>query len=288
MVTGANGFMGQHLVLHLAIKGMPVIGTGRGICRIPNGTFIYEDVDLLDSSAVDALFKKYAPDVIIHTAAMTKPDECDLNRKLSRAVNVDATALLLRHSLSNFIYISTDFIFGEDGPHAENDSPEPLNFYGETKLLAEQLVKQSGKPHTIIRPVFMYGKVWEGLRPTFLHWVKNNLEQGKQIKVVSDQLRTPTYIGDICDGVESILLAKANGDFHFAGSNLLSPYQMALITAEVLHLDKSLIIEVDSGTFPEPVRRAKRSGLKIDKAIRELNYSPVSFEDGVRLTFGLR
>ncbi|HEX8335054.1 MAG TPA: SDR family oxidoreductase [Segetibacter sp.] len=286
LVTGANGFLGQHLCLHLADKGLDVVATSRGNCRIPsNEKIIYEDVELTNKEAVAAMLANHTPDVIVHTAAMSKPDECNNNTELAIDVNVTATINLLQSPGAHFIYISTDFIFGEDGPHSEDEAPEPLNFYGETKLMAEEEVKNSGVQYAIVRPVFIYGKTWDGLRPTFLHWVKNNLEQEKSIKVVSDQLRTPTYVLDICKGIYSIIENKATGDFHFAGKDLLSPYDMAVTTAKTLGLDASLIENVTSDTFPEPVKRAKRSGLKIDKAIKELDYNPVSFEEGVGLTF---
>jgi len=139
--------------------------------------------------------------------------------------------------------------------------------------------------YTIVRPVFIYGPVWNGVRSTFLHWVKNNLEQGKQIKVVSDQTRTPTFVLDICKGIETILQQKQQGDFHLAGKDLLSPYDMAIAVASFLKLDAALIEKVTSESFKEPVQRAKRSGLKIDKAKRLLNYDPVDFAKGVELTF---
>jgi dTDP-4-dehydrorhamnose reductase len=288
LVTGANGFLGQHLCLHLAAKGLDVIATGRGACRIPlQDNIIYEQAELTNKSDVEDILSRHKPDVVVHTAAMSKPDECNNNRELAIEVNVDATKNLLDSSDTHFIYISTDFIFGEDGPHSEDEVPNPLNFYGETKLMAEEAVKSSEGLYTIVRPVFIYGKVWEGLRPTFLHWVKNNLEHGKSIKVVSDQLRTPTYINDICNGIFSIIERKATGTYHLAGKDILSPYQMAIKTANTLGLDTSLIEDVTSETFPEPVRRAKRSGLKIEKAMQELNYSPVTFEEGVNLMFSL-
>ena len=119
----------------------------------------------------------------------------------------------------------------------------------------------------------------------FLHWVKTNLEAGKKIKVVSDQQRTPTFVNDICNGIISIINKKVTGAFHLAGKDVLSPYQMAVITAEVLGLDSSLIENVTSETFPEPVKRAKRSGLLIDKAKATLGYEPVSFAEGVKASF---
>jgi dTDP-4-dehydrorhamnose reductase len=289
LITGSNGFLGQHLCLYLSAQGYTVIATGRGPCRIAaQGSFQYESLDLTDPLAVDRCLTKYQPSVVIHNAAMSKPDECEQNRDLCLLNNVSATAFLLSASQSfrpHFIYISTDFIFGENGPHPETAIPAPLNFYGETKLQSEKLVKESGLLFSIVRPVFIYGPSFTGMRPSFLHWVKQNLEAKKKIKVVIDQQRTPTFVTDICKGIETILLQQQGGDFHLAGKDILSPYQMAVKVAEVLNLDVSFIEQADAASFPEPVKRAKKSGLKIEKARQILDYNPVAFTEGIALTF---
>jgi dTDP-4-dehydrorhamnose reductase len=285
LITGANGFLGQHLSISLAKAGYEVVATGRGGKRLLSDSLIYESTELTDEAQVKALLLKHAPDVIIHNAALSKPDECEKDHNTCISVNVNSTKFLLANADAHFIYISTDFIFGENGPHAEDATPDPLNFYGQSKLMAEQLVKQTDNDAAIVRPVFIYGQAWQGMRPSFLHWVKNNLQQGKRIKVVSDQQRTPTYVGDICTGIEKIIATRAGGAYNLAGKDILSPYQMAMSTAAVLQLDASLIESVTAETFPEPVKRAKRSGLTIEKARKELDYNPVSFEEGVRLTF---
>lgn len=291
LITGANGFLGQHLTLFLAEKKYDVIACSRGACRIPQKfSFDYFSVDLTDENAVAEMINKVSPDIIVHTAANSKPDDCHVNREDCLQQNVEATKYLLKalatqNNNARFIYLSTDFIFGENGPHSEDDESGPLNFYGESKLMAEEAVKHSGLAYAIVRPVFIYGPVWTGVRSTFLHWVKNSLEQGKNIKVVSDQTRTPTFVIDICKGIESIIRLNKQGDFHLAGKDLLSPYDMAIAVASFLKLDTALIENVTSESFVEPVQRAKRSGLKIDKAIRLLDYDPVDFVTGVELTF---
>lgn len=288
IVTGANGFTGQHLCITLANKGFEVHALGRGPQRIAvHNQVTYHKVELTSVRSVLRVFELVSPDVVIHTAAMSKPDECDQNRDSCLLNNVEATRYLLeasRHFPTHFIHLSTDFIFGENGPHSESDNPAPLNFYGESKLMAEKLVQESGVFNTIVRPVFIYGPVWEGLRPSFIHWVKNKLQAGDTIKVVTDQQRTPTYVYDLCRGIEQVLMFKKQGVYHLAGKDILSPYDMALTVAKLEGLNPSLITPVTSAEFPEPVQRAKRSGLKIDKAMAELNYAPLSFEDAVRLS----
>jgi len=286
LITGANGFLGQHLCIFLEQAGYDIIATGRGESRLPLAKQIkYVSAELSTKDEVEKLLAECNPNIIIHNAALSKPDECELNREFCLKCNVESTKLLLQAAADHFIYVSTDFVFGEHGPHSEDAKPDPLNFYGETKLMSEEIVRKSGKKATIVRPVFIYGRTWTGMRPTFLHWVKNNLSEGKPIKVVSDQLRTPTYVTDICKGVQRIIEREATGTYNLAGKDFLSPYEMAIKTAGALKLEASLIENVTSETFPEPVRRAKKSGLQIQKAIRELDYDPVSFEEGIRLTF---
>lgn len=289
LVTGSNGFLGQHLTVYLANKAYKIIATGRGICRIEKEhAFEYVSVDLTDKLKIEVLFDTYKPNVVIHNAAMSKPDECENDKVACLLNNLEVTKYIVDSANkigAKIIYISTDFIFGENGPHEVDASPQPLNFYGESKLLAEQYVVSKANDWAIVRPVFIYGEVWDGMRPSFLHWVKNNVENNKPIKVVKDQLRTPTYVLDICKGIEAIIEQKKQGAFHLAGKDVLSPYQMALTVCECLGLNKELITSVTSETFPEPVKRAKRSGLKIEYSIQELQYNPVSFNEGVDLTF---
>ncbi|MGL5947203.1 MAG: sugar nucleotide-binding protein, partial [Sediminibacterium sp.] len=111
------------------------------------------------------------------------------------------------------------------------------------------------------------------------------LQANKPIKVVTDQLRTPTFAPDICKGITTIIHTNQTGIFHLAGKDILSPYEMALAVAATLRLDKNLIEPVTADSFPEPVKRAQKSGLKIDKAQRLLAYEATSFEEGVRMSF---
>ncbi|OYY21110.1 MAG: hypothetical protein B7Y15_07665 [Bacteroidetes bacterium 24-39-8] len=290
IVTGANGFLGQHLTQFLVEKGHQILALSRGPQRIPVGKFLYEAVDLTQKQSVNQSFDAFKPNLVIHSAAMSKPDECHLDQAACLLHNVTATENLLEgasKTAARFLYLSTDFIFGENGPHAETAIPNPLNFYGKSKLIAEEKVKAAGLDYHIVRPVFIYGKYWEGMRPSFIQWVDQNLSAGKPIKVVSDQLRTPSYVQDLCKGIELVFSGSANTDYHLAGKDRISPYEMALTVAKVRNLDTHLITPVTADSFPELVQRAKFSGLKIDKAVQELGYDPVDFETGVRLSFGL-
>src|SRR5437016_4843633 len=138
LVTGGNGFLGQHLTKYLSNLEHSVIATSRGERRIPAEIPVtYYSLDLTDEAAVTRLVAETKPHVIVHTAAISKPDECEKHKDSCLQNNVEATRYLLQSFKSIqqqgglFIYLSTDFIFGEDGPHAEDDDTGPLNFYGE-------------------------------------------------------------------------------------------------------------------------------------------------------------
>jgi len=290
-ITGANGFLGQHLSIYMHNNKYEVYAVSRGENKIPDAKISYFNLELTNKELVIAMITTIRPDVIIHTAAMSKPDECHLNRETCLLNNVTVTEYLLeaaKQVSARFIYISTDFVFGEGGPHSELSVPDPLNFYGESKLMAENLVKNSGLHQNIVRPVFIYGALWEGLRPSFIHWVKKKLESKQSIKVVIDQHRTPTFVLDICKGIDLIIQNNTHESFHFAGSEMISPYDMAITVARIAKLDRSLIEPVTADLFPEMVRRAKKSGLLIDKAINLLGYQPHKFEDGVKLSFAIK
>ena len=144
LVTGANGFLGYYLVQQLLQNDLEVISTGKGPCRLPftHKNFTYTEMDFTDPFAVHDVFEKYQPGVIVHTGAMSKPDECELNQWQAYITNVEGTITLLNNAAgykSLFVFISTDFVFdGVKGNYAETDIPGPVNFYGKTKLEAEE------------------------------------------------------------------------------------------------------------------------------------------------------
>jgi len=292
MVTGANGLLGQHLVKLLVREGYPVVATGRGASRLPASLAAqctWYDTDITDEWAVHELFVKEAPEVVVHAAAMTQVDECQLNQERCEAVNVKATAQLVLEAEAasrHFIYLSTDFVFdGGKGDYSEDDHLNPVSWYGFTKVQAESVVETSETPWAIVRTCLVYGDVLEGTRPNIISWVRQSLEQKKPIKVVCDQWRTPTYVEDLARGLLLVIQKKATGIYHISGKDRLSPYEMALKTAAGAGLDASLIEKVDASTFKQPAKRPPATGFNITKAVTELGYAPGSFEDGLTRMF---
>jgi dTDP-4-dehydrorhamnose reductase len=289
LITGINGFLGRHLINYLLARGYAVFSTGRGFIKGNLKSDVhYINFDLTNNELLLQTINEIQPNIIIHIAAMSKPDECELNKEACILNNVDVTkniADAAKAINAKLIFTSTDFVFGEGENHKEESITKPLNFYGESKLMAETYIQKVLNNYCIIRPVFIYGKQIDGIKGSFVQWVQSNLENDNVIKVVNDQFRTPTYVEDICFGIERLVLLDKTGIYHFSGEEVLTPYQMAFEIAEQLNLDISLIISVDASVFPEPVKRAKKCILNIDKSKQDLNFLPLSFNEGLKQIF---
>jgi dTDP-4-dehydrorhamnose reductase len=291
LVTGANGFLGHYLVEQLLQKKYTVVATGKGSCRLPfdgDENFIYDEMDMTDPFRVHDVFEKHKPEIVIHAGAMSKPDDCQLDQWQAYVVNVEATVTLLINAeeyKSFFVFVSTDFVFdGEKGMYSENDTPNPVNFYGKTKVEAEDAVKEYAYDWSIARTILVYGKPQKG-RGNILTVVKEKLEKGEEYRVVDDQVRTPTYVEDLAAAIVTIVERKAKGIYHISGEDVLTPYQMAMRVAEYLKLDGSLIKKATAADFSQPARRPPKTGFVIDKAKKELAYRPITFEEGLAKTF---
>ena len=290
LVTGANGLVGQHLIkLLIDNTAHEIIATGRGESRIPfepSSRYHYYLLDLTLGMDVAAFMAFHQPDIIIHTAASTQVDECEADPVACYNNNVTATRFIISaagQAGARFIYISTDFVFdGINGPYVETDIPGPINYYGSTKLAAERSVMESGLNWCIIRTVLVYGNILTGNRNNIVSWVQSNLQEGKKIQVVSDQWRTPTYVEDLAKGILLVIEKHATGIYHLSGPEMLSPYDMAMATATHLALDTSLIEKVDASIFTQPAKRPAKTGFIIDKARKDLDYTPLAFKEGLR------
>jgi dTDP-4-dehydrorhamnose reductase len=292
LITGANGFLGYYLTALLLERKHTVTATGKGTCRLPFSKytgFSYVTLDFTDPMAAKKTVDEYSPDAIVHAGAWSKPDECELHQEKARNVNVNGTVNMLSAAKAApcfFLFLSTDFIFeGTKGIYSESDAPGPVNFYGQTKLEAENAVRQYPYEWSIVRTILVYGKTFPG-RSNILTIVKEKLEKGEEYRVVNDQVRTPTYVEDLAKGIVTILEKRAAGVFHLSGTDTLTPYEMAGKTADYLGLDKTLLKKVTAANFTQPARRPARTCFEIGKAKKELNYTPVSFEEGLKKTFG--
>lgn len=289
IVTGSNGLLGQKLLDKLRDRrAVRLIACARGKDRYPNSSgYTYESVDLTDFEALSALFEQYQPDAVINCAAMTQVDACETDQTQCEAVNVKAVhtlAGLCKQHDTHLIHLSTDFIFdGEDGPYEEDDAANPLSYYGQSKLKAEEVIVKSGAKAAIVRTVLVFGVVADMSRSNIVLWVKNSLEAGKHISVVDDQFRSPTLAEDLADGVIAVLFRGKTGVYHISGPEIMSVYDIAVRVADFFELDRALISRTDSTSLNQTAKRPPKTGFIILKAQTELDYNPCGFESALQI-----
>ena len=296
LITGSNGLLGQKLVYKLRDQtGVSLVATARGDNRLlKKEGYVYDEMDITNEKQVHEVLAKHKPDAVIHTAAMTNVDACETDKDGAVAMNTSAVKYIvdaleeLQQKNSDYkpqlVHLSTDFIFdGTHGPLDENEKPNPLSFYAETKLDAEKIVQNSKLHWAIARTVLVYGIVDNMSRSNIVLWAKQNLEQGKKINVVDDQFRTPTLAEDLADGCILLAQKKAQGIYNISGKDFLSILQLVHLVADYYKLDKSLINPSKSADIKQPAKRPPITGFIIDKAIKDLGYNPHSFVEGIKL-----
>lgn len=288
LVTGANGLLGYKLIQLLSTKSpIAALATARKkIIDLPKGIPFFE-LDIADRDQTLKVLATTKPEVVISAAAMTQVDQCETEREQCWRTNVTGIENLIEgcEAVScRLIHVSTDFIFdGSHGPLDESAIPKPVNYYGESKLAGEEAVKTSNLTWAILRTVLVYGVTPDLSRSNIVLWVKKSLEAGKTINVVNDQWRTPTLAEDLAMGCYLAAVKKAQGIYHISGEEMMTPFDIAMQTAEHFKLDKSLIKPADSSTFKQPAARPPKTGFIITKAKTELNYSPHTFNEGLVL-----
>lgn len=289
LVTGSNGLLGQKLTARLLDDPQfSLIATSKGANRYPiKEGYLYVEMDILDHQQVKAIIEEYQPDAIIHTAAMTNVDTCHVSREMAYELNVDAVQNLVSLCESfkiQLIHLSTDFVFdGVNGPYSESAPPNPVSYYGQTKLWAEEAIQLSKADWAIIRTILVYGIVTDLSRSNIVLWAKDALEKGSPINVVNDQWRMPTLAEDLADACVLAVKNKAKGIFHVSGKDQMSIAELVGRVADFWKLDRSVIYEVSSETLNQDAKRPLRTGFVLDKAITQLGYQPHSFEEGLTI-----
>lgn len=291
LVTGSNGLLGQKLTSLLdSDPAIELIATARGDLSISLARGKYIPIDITKENEVSRVLREQKPDVVINTAAMTQVDDCETKRDACWLANVTAVKFLVQSCEeigAKLIHVSTDFIFdGSHGPLREEAKPDPVNYYGKSKLAGEEIVKQSKINWAIVRTVLVYGITADLSRSNIVLWVKKSLEQGKTINVVNDQWRTPTLAEDLAQGCYLVAMKKATGIYHISGEEMMTPFDIAIRTAEFFNLDKNLIKATDSTKFKQPAARPLKTGFNISKAKSELGYIPHSFTEGLAVLAG--
>ena len=289
LVTGSNGLLGQKVTERiLRQQDFELIATAKGPNRYPvTSGYTYAEMDILNPENVRTVLEQFRPDSIIHTAAMTNVDTCEDEKELAFALNVEAVRTLTRlcESLKiQLVHLSTDFIFdGADGPYTEEAQPNPLSYYGQTKVQAEQIIQNSAAHWVILRTILVYGIVSDMSRSNIVLWAKGALEKGQPLNIVNDQWRMPTLAEDLAEICLLAVGKSAQGIYNASGRDMMSVSELVARVADYFKLDKTLIHEVSGATLKQKAQRPAKTGFDLSKSMADLGYKPHSFEEGLQL-----
>ncbi len=283
LVTGASGLLGQKTARLALEKGHEVYSIYKEHI-VTIGTPIK-----LDLTNREKLLKKISdikPDVVIHTAAYTNVDDCEINRDLAWKVNAEATkyiAMVSASTSSHLTYVSTDYVFdGEKGFYTEENHPNPISYYGYTKLRGEAFVEEHAKGWCIARPSVIYG--WgPAHKQNFATWLINNLSQEKELKILIDQYVSPTLNTNLAEMLLEIAERKITGILHTAGGTRVSRHEFALKLAEVFNLNMDLIKPVKMDEMSWRAKRPKDSSLDVSRALTLLNQKPLKLNQALEM-----
>ena len=288
LVTGCNGFIGSLLVNHLLGLGYyKVFGTSKGENRNPNlSPDSYLELDLLDTHIIADSIQNIQPEVIIHTAAISQVDKCEEQPELCQKINVGATNEIVKVSEAlkcHLVFFSTDFVFsGVNNWVTLTTEPNPLSVYAKSKLSAEKMVLSLKNKSAIIRPVLVYGYSPVADRPNIFTWVLDSLENEKEINVVSDQIRTPTFVNDVVHLTSIICAQFYSGIFHIGGAQDISVFEFARKIAKQSKKEGNLIVPVSSKSLNGAELRPKNSCMKLE-GNEVIELSPMNVHEGIDL-----
>jgi dTDP-4-dehydrorhamnose reductase len=279
LITGASGLLGDKIV-KLARRKYAVIPTHNLRQLQPDSLRL----DITNAEDITSLFKKLEPDVIIHTASETNVDKCETQKNYAQKVNVDGTrnvALACSKTGAKLVYISTDYVFdGEKGNYNEQDKPNPINYYGITKLEGEKQVTQNCQKYFILRTSVLYG--WHPWKQNFATWVINQLKQDKEITVVEDHYNTPTLTDNLAEITLEAIQKDLQGLYHASGSERVSRYAFAKQIAKAFNLDPNLIKPIKMSQLTAWIaKRPKDSSLNTQKIQKQLKTKPLNITDGL-------
>ncbi len=285
LIFGVNGLLGQSLVKFFSQNNnSEVLG-----CSVEQNSFLdnfeYQRCDITKRDEVKDIIYNFYPDVIINAAAFTNVDGSEKEKEIAWKVNVKGVEYLAetcRVMDTQLVHISTDYIFdGENGPYSESDTPNPLGYYGRTKLASENALKISGANCTILRTNVLYG-VCKG-KADFVRWLIGQLKVNKSVKIVTDQINNPTFVRDLVQAISKAIEFKKTGIFNIGGREFISRYDFSLLIADFFGLKKNLIDPILTKELNQQANRPLKSGLIILKAETELGYKPHSIKESLAL-----
>ncbi len=285
LITGSNGLLGQKIVNQCLKKNIDFVATSLGENRNSNcPKNAYFSLDIRSEVQVHNCITKFNPTHVIHTAAMTNVDQCELNPAECNELNVMSTKYLWEICLIKNIHfqlLSTDFIFdGQKGDYTESDPPNPLSVYAHSKVNAEKLLLHHTDANwSIVRTIIVYGQGENLSRNNVVCWAKQALENNQEMSIIDDQFRSPTWADDLAWACIRICELKKNGIFHISGPETMSIFEIVSRIARFYHLNSDLIKRSTSVSFNQPAKRPPKTGFNLSKAKNELGYNPKTLEE---------
>jgi len=255
-VIGAKGMLGRDLM-------------GVLLSSLPNDEVIGWDIEEIDiQKEEDTVFKieKLRPNIMVHIAAYTDVDGCELNEEKAFAVNAEGTkhvALTASRCQAKMVYLSTDYVF--DGnkrePYLESDSPHPLNVYGRSKWKGEQYVQELVKDPLIVRTEWLFGRYGKN----FVTSILRQAGEKRVLSIVNDQIGSPTYTVDLAKAISALIQFDASGIFHVANSDLCTWCTFGQAILKLSRMDKVRVIPISSKELGRPAIRPSYSVLNCQK-----------------------
>jgi dTDP-4-dehydrorhamnose reductase len=287
LITGANGLLGQAVVnLFKRETDYNLI-----ISSFEEQPFFYTEshyyeLDITKRDALKKIMTELSPDVIINCAAYTDVDKCETERELCWRLNVDAVKNLIiasRMNNSRIIHYSTDYVFdGKNGPYTEESKPNPLSFYGRSKLASENALLTSGVNFNIIRTVVLFG-TGSKVKQNFALWLLNRLKNNEPVNIVDDQVSNSTMVDDLAYGTLKIVEQENKGIYNIAGKDIISRFEFAMKFCEVFKFDKHMVNRIKTKDLNQPAARPLKSGLITLKAEAELGFKSMDTFEALSL-----
>jgi len=285
LITGSNGLLGQKILHKLRQdSSVKLIATSKGYNRVTEKDgYTYFHLDITNNDAVAKLIASEKPQVVINTAAMTNVDLCEDEKQACDVLNVDAVRYLAdacEKIDAQLIQISTDFIFdGENGPYKEEDEPNPLSYYGLSKLKSEQLLQAHSVKWTVLRTIVVFGVGEKLSKENMVLWAKGALAKGDPLNIIDDQFRAPTLAEDLADICILAAKKKAFGIFNASGKDIMSIYEIVERIAKHYGNSTDNLNKISTATLKQKAGRPPKTGFILDKSINQLGYNPHSFEE---------
>ncbi|MFX1350559.1 MAG: SDR family oxidoreductase [Promethearchaeota archaeon] len=292
LIIGVSGLTGYKLA-NLSAQKYNVYGSYNNRPVIVENCESFQ-LDKTNEEKTSSLIKEIKPNVIIDCSALHNVDYCETHREETWNVNVKAPMFIValcKEIKARFIYISTDYVFdGTANNYNEESKTNPLNYYGTTKLQAEEKIANSGISYAIARTSLVFGwnpselmglKSSSGKTMNFVIWALNKLREEESLKIVTDQYSTPTLADSLAEFLLALADSEKNGLFHITGNECINRYEFTIRIADIFNLNKKLISPVTSDMFKQVAMRPMRCCLDSSKAKQLLKINPLTIEESL-------